>query len=82
MTRVYVALQYFDNDDDVAIELSRDDPAEALGVFAGDLERAGRFVVACDRPLSFVDHVRRADASVHTFIQPYPPGCRCWSSAR
>jgi betaine-aldehyde dehydrogenase len=50
-----VALESFDNDDDVAIELSRNNLAEALGVFAGDPERARRLVDACDRPLSFVN---------------------------
>jgi acyl-CoA reductase-like NAD-dependent aldehyde dehydrogenase len=50
-----VTLQSFDNDDEVAIELSKDGPAEAMGVFAGDLERVGLLVAACDRPLSFVN---------------------------
>jgi betaine-aldehyde dehydrogenase len=50
-----VALQPFDNDDEVAIALSKDSPAEALGVFAGDLDRAAHLVAACDRPLSFVN---------------------------
>lgn len=50
-----VTLQSFDNDDDVVIELSKDKLAEALGIFAGDPERAGRLAIACDRPLSFVN---------------------------
>jgi acyl-CoA reductase-like NAD-dependent aldehyde dehydrogenase len=50
-----VTLQSFDNDDDVAIELSKDGAAEALGVFAGDRERAELLVTACDRLLSFVN---------------------------
>ena len=50
-----VTLQSFENDDEVAIELSKDSAAEALGVFAGDPERAGLLVAACDRTLSFIN---------------------------
>jgi betaine-aldehyde dehydrogenase len=50
-----VTLQSFDHDDEVAVELREDNPAQALGVFAGDPERARLLVVACDRPLSFVN---------------------------
>ena len=51
-----VALQSFDDDEQVAFALLReDDAAQAIGVFAGDWERAARLVAACDRPLSFVN---------------------------
>ena len=50
-----VTLQSFGTDDDVAIELSKDSAAEALGIFAGDPARAAVLVAACDRPLSFVN---------------------------
>ncbi len=50
-----VTLQSFGNDDEVAIELSKDSAAEALGIFAGDPERAAVLISACDRPLSFVN---------------------------
>ena len=50
-----VALQSFDNDDEVAVELGRRSQAAALGVFAGDPERAGLLVTACDRSLSFIN---------------------------
>jgi betaine-aldehyde dehydrogenase len=50
-----VVLQSFDHDDEVAVELGKGRPAEALGVFAGDPERAGLLVAACDRTLNFVN---------------------------
>ncbi len=50
-----LTLQSFENDDEVAIELGKDSAGEALGIFAGDPERAAVLVAACDRPLSFVN---------------------------
>jgi betaine-aldehyde dehydrogenase len=66
-----VVLQSFDHDDEVAVELGKGGPAEALGVFAGDPERAGLLVAACDRSLNFVNDDGLSDSEGAW----WSPGC-------